>query len=462
MKIAFFYLALFVSPVSAALADCPAPADNSFTAAARAKFDCSSSLPLKGHETDRKFQVHYDFPKTLPDTSKLPWLAINPDKDPAGYMKAILAYVTKVNARPEIDWRIEDNKQEQWCDAPWFFMLREPLRGMTTERWSRPKELHALQTSWERNFAVGIYNDVACYGFGQIWGDPAFPKTRGFAFAEGAVSAKMLFTSATPSSVPYLAGSKEWDIAGKKDGGMMTMRLLQLDISVKDKRSPNGWFFGTFVYNAMQPGNTPYERLVPVGLIWGSDPALNAEAYLSKAMTPTESWVNPDVAAQFYALPRQHLGLFGRANGPVDNPLSACITCHQRALDWGTAVLPDTWQETEAERLLPDVPSDPYDDKAIAAYFRNIGTNSPVADTQSLDYVLQVSKGITAFRNWVATDFPDHAASTTDVTPYPFKQPDPDTCACAPTNDNAVTIDNTVEGISEENGLDPTGKLFLR
>lgn len=248
----------------------------------------------------------------------------------------------------------------------------------------------------------------------------------------------------------------------EKGGDTMTMRLLQLDISVKDERSPNGWFFGTFVYNAMQPGNTPYERLVPVGLIWGSDPALNVEAYLSKAMTPTESWVNPDVAAQFYALPRQHLGLFGRANGPVDNPLSACITCHQRAHDWGTAVLPDTWQAAEADKLLPDVPSDPYDNKAVAAYFRNIGTNSPVAETQSLDYVLQVSKGIAAFRNWVATDFPQYTSSTTDVPPYPFKRSPPEACPCAATDDDTANIATPVTGVSEENELDPTGKLFLR
>ncbi|UXS01370.1 hypothetical protein [Agrobacterium tumefaciens] len=458
MKFSILFAAFFFSSISAALADCPAPVDSSFAAAAQAKFDCSSSLPLKGHETDRKFQVHYDFPKTLPDNTKLPWLSIDPQKEPAAYMKAILGYVTKVNARPDIDWRIEDNKEEQWCDAPWFFMLREPLRGMTTERWSRPKELHALQKGWERNFAVGIYNDVACYGFGQIWGDPAFPKTRGFAFAEGAVAAKMLFTTATPQDVPYLANSKEWEVAGKKDGGTMTMRLLQLDLSVKDKRSPNGWFFGTFVYNALQPGATPYDRLVPVGLIWGSDPALTANAYMTKGATPTESWVNPLIAEQFYALPRQHLGLFGRANGPVDNPKSACITCHQGSLDWGTAVLPKSWQASEAAKLMPGAPYDPYDDAAVTAYFRNIGTNSAVADTQALDYVLQVSKGIAAFRNWVATDFPDQAAATTDVPPYPFKPQPPG--AFVPTDEISPDLAGP-EGW-EENEHDTTGKLFLR
>ncbi len=204
MKTLVSCVLFFLLAAVGAAAECPPPADSGFKASAKALFDCSSSLPLKGAEGERKFQIHYDFPQTLPDNTHLPWLAVDPMADPSGYMKSILNYVIKVNARPDIDWRIEDNKEERWCDAPWFYMLREPLHGMTSERWSRPKELHALQTDWEQNFAVGIYNDVACYGFGQIWGDPAFPKTRGFALAEGALSAKMLFSSATPSQVPYL------------------------------------------------------------------------------------------------------------------------------------------------------------------------------------------------------------------------------------------------------------------
>ncbi|MEQ8306916.1 MAG: hypothetical protein RIA09_10165 [Hoeflea sp.] len=409
-----------------ALAACPEPPSNDFADAATTLFNCSSSRPLIGGEGEPKFQVHYDFPQQLPDTSTLPWLAIDPFDDPGGYMLSILHYATRVNARPDIDWRIQDNTEESWCDAPWFQDLREPLHGMTSERWSRPKELHALQTDWERNWAVGIYNDVACYGVGQIWDDPTFPKTKDFAFADGALGVKMLFTTASPSEVPFLTGSKEWQVAANDDGSIITMRMLQLDISVKDKRSPNGWFFGTFMYDATQPGDNPYERLVPVGLIWGSDPDLTMSAYLSKAAVPEESWVNPKVAERFYSLPRHNLGLNGRANGPVDNPLSACITCHQQALDWGRAVLPNTPAAAEAAQLLPNVPSDPFDEEAAKAYFINIGSDSPVPGAQSLDYTLQLAKGMAAFRTWVIKNYPDHAASTTDIPPYPFKEDAPE------------------------------------
>ncbi|TCL63631.1 hypothetical protein [Rhizobium sp. BK251] len=453
-RILFFIFFLVVGG-GQAFAECPAPGSSDFHTVATALFNCSSARPLKGAETERKFQIHYDFPQALPETSTLPWLSVDPMADPAGYLHAILGYATKVNARDDVDWRIEDNKMESWCSAPWFHMSREPLHGMTNERWSRPKELHELQGAWTRNWAVGIYNDVACYGFGQIWKDPAFPKTKGFSFADGALAVKMLFTNATPSQVPYLTGSKEWTVAALDDGGTITMRLLQLDVSMKDKRSPNGWFFGTFMYDATQPGDTVWDRLVPVGLIWGSDNDLTAKAYLETGAVAKQSWVNPAVASRFFALPRHNLGLFGRANGPVDNPKADCISCHLRALDWGRAVLKDSPEEKEALTLLPDVPNDPFDDAAVKAYFRDIGSQSPVPNTQSLDYSLQVSEGVGAFRTWVATAFPDQAASTTDVTPYPFT-PAPPVAEAAPM---ALPVDSDK---FKAGTIDMNNDLFVR
>jgi len=415
----FTFMIVAVAP--AAFAKCPDTTGMSYKKAAESMFNCPSNRPLIGAEEYRKFRIHYDFPQKLPNAKNLPWLSIDPFSQPAQYMKVILDYTTKVNARPEIDWRIEDNRMENWCSAPWFQSLREPLHGLTSERSSRPRELHVLQTEWARTWAVGIYNDVACYGFGQIWKDPTFPKTKGFAFANGALSIKMLFTTAKPSQVPYLTGSKEWIVAANDDGSTTTMRLLQIDISTKDDRSPNGWFFGTFIYNATQPGDTVWDRMVPVGLIWGSDPDLTATGYYEEASVPKEGWMNPAVAAMFFPLPRQNLGLFGRVNGPVDNPKSACITCHQRAVDWGREVLRGSPEEEETTKLLPDVPFDPFDAAAAKKYFRNIGSDTPVPGTQSLDYSLQVSKGIAFFRTWVAAKYPEESANTTDVTPYPFK-----------------------------------------
>jgi hypothetical protein len=58
--------------------------------------------------------------------------------------------------------------------------------------------------------------------------------------------------------------------------------------------------------------------MVPVRLMWGNDP---------NGSPLTQSWINPN--APLYA--RQHLGVDGRLNGPVDNRASACMSCHSRA-----------------------------------------------------------------------------------------------------------------------------------
>jgi hypothetical protein len=52
--------------------------------------------------------------------------------------------------------------------------------------------------------------------------------------------------------------------------------------------------------------------------MWGNDPG---------GLPLTQSWINPK--APLYA--RQHLGVDDRLNGPVDNPDSACMSCHSTA-----------------------------------------------------------------------------------------------------------------------------------
>ena len=87
--------------------------------------------------------------------------------------------------------------------------LREPMRGLTRERSSRLGELHPSQTTRAGNWAVSLYNDIGGYGFHRIWGDKkAFPKTKDFAFDEGTMAVKLLFSLATPEEVPYLRYAK--------------------------------------------------------------------------------------------------------------------------------------------------------------------------------------------------------------------------------------------------------------
>ena len=201
------------------------------------------------------------------------------------------------------------------------------------------------------------------------------------------------------------------------------MRLLQVDVAVRDSHADpyTGWVFGTFIYDAYAPGETVWEKLVPVGLMWGSDPDLTSGEYEERGRISQQGWVNPAVAAKFFHLPRHNLGLHGRLNGPVDNPKSACLACHGRALDWGRGVVPDTPAFQEAALLRPFGPN-PYDDKAVQNFFRNLKSDDPfVSGTQSLDYSLQLSDGLMRFRTWVARTFPAEEKNSSDVPPYKFK-----------------------------------------
>lgn len=414
----------------AAFADCAVPSGSGFAAAAQAQFECSSARPLANAPAgEREFQVKLDFPATMPVATDLPWQTIDFAQNPEAYVRALLAYGIEHNSDPAIDWRIEDNHLTRWCHAPWFHSQRERLHGMTLERGSRPRELHDLQLAFTRNWAVGFYNDIGCFALGRVWADPKFPKTKDFAFPAGTYSIKLLFTTAAAGQVPYLSGSKEWNAAIEEDGSFVTMRLLQVDVAVRDPRADQftGWLFGTFMYDAGAPGATVWEKLVPVGLMWGNDPDLTSFQYEERGGVPQQGWVNPAVAAKFFHLPRHNLGLHGRLNGPVDNFKAACLACHGRALDWGRAVQRGTPAAQEAQLLLPLAPN-PYDEPAVENYFRNLKPDEPfVAGTQPLDFSLQLAGGIASFRNWVVRDFPAEAASTSDVPAYVFisEQPPP-------------------------------------
>jgi len=450
------FLALLLSASPAQLAGglpCAVQKEMQFQEAARVKFECSSARALEGGAGEREFKIkHATLASPAPET--LPWKAIDPFAEPQRYVKALLDYGIKDNK--DVDWRIEENQASNWCHAPWFHDERERLRGMTRERGSRPFELHVGQASSKENWAIGVYNDIACQRLALMWQNPTFPKTKDFAFPEGSYAIKLLFTSATPAEVPYLAGSMEWRAALGDKGIITTMRLLQVDVAVKDGRASatSGWFFGTFIYDAATPGNTPYERLTPVGLSWGNDPTLNAADYELRGKTVKESWVNPAVAAKFFGLPRHNLGLFGRLNGPVDNPKSSCVACHGRALDWGRAIMKGSLAEQIATLQLPMFPTDPYDNGELGQYFRNLGTAPFVKDTQPLDYSLQVAKGVEFFRAWVFANYKDMAGRTTDVPQYgfptdPFEAPQRQTIEAPPTDSS-----ESVEPIPLEQSAD--------
>ncbi|MEO5683590.1 MAG: hypothetical protein ABIQ88_13155 [Chitinophagaceae bacterium] len=338
------------------------------------------------------FKLSAAYPKKLSKKQSRPWLQFNFKTQPEKYMNAVLQYFLEGNK--SIDFVVQKNKTRKWYHAPSMSWQqpgraygREFIHGLTKERSSPARELFPTQTNFIQNWAVGFYNAPGAYTFGKVWADTNNLQTADVSFPEGTVTAKLLFTAASPEEVPYVDGSLAWTAnINKIAGGItirspQTVRLLQVDIAVKDARANafTGWVFGTFAYHADAPGKTVWTKLVPAGLMWGNDPGKFKGEPLS------ETWINPAFITLF-TFPNgdtMHTGFQGRLNGPVDNPGSSCMSCHASA---------------QSPQFKPMIPSSNSTDN-LNKFFRNVPSGEAFDGkpaSKSMDYSLQLSGGVAA------------------------------------------------------------------
>jgi hypothetical protein len=355
--------------------------------AAHAQFPDAHDPPPAGW-TGPVFKLSQAYPATLPSLeplSKRKWRQFDfkkPSEAPK-YLQAVLDYCMEGNTPNNFN-AVGQNPVRKWYHAPWLHSTasgREFIRGMTRERPSRPGELGPAQTAEFANWAVGFYNARGGYTIGQVWKDPAHPDPRKAKFPSNVVTCKLLFTTAPLSQAPFLEGSLEWqgDINRQSGTGTRpTLRLLQLDVAVKDNRanSTTGWVFGTFQYEK-DASSSPdwWKHMVPVGLMWGSD----VTSVLANK-PPKEQWINTDRGQKL------HLGFRGLLNGPIDNPRASCSACHGFAqVNRINAPIPS----------IPNIPSANASNNSITRYFTNLKAATPLSgDYYSVDYSLQLQLGI--------------------------------------------------------------------
>ncbi len=311
------------------------------------------------------------------------------------YLLAVLDYVYAGNL--ETDWKVRENKTRKWFHAPWMHAGvtgREFMRGLTVERRSCGKEIVEGRICDDdklsvENWAVSVYNEPGAFYINQVWTEmlgknpnPAnFPAD---GFPENTVAVKLLFTQAETDFTRHSVNWKADIYRGKMPP--QTMRLLQIDVSVRDDVSPTGWVFGTFVYHddappieysggAISPENQGWRRVVPLGLTFGSE--------------TTQSLLNPQVPIP------QHFGCQQRLNGPVDNPKSSCLACHAMA---------EIPEDLDFEKLNLTYPKMSCDAETDEFWFKHVNPRSdklnektlsaPDKQTVSLDFSLQLREGI--------------------------------------------------------------------
>ncbi len=352
-----------------------------------------SSVQLPAGWTGPVFHLSQNYPREIPEDT-YPWSQFDPRSQSEQYMSAVLQYCLDGNV--EKDWALEANTKRGWYHVPWMHWGahgREPIHGLTFERMSQPRELAPEQTAVLQNWAVGMYNAPGGYVIGQVWTNPILPNTASAVFPPNTVSIKLLFTEGTPDQIPFLAGSKVWPsyvYANPRKTGprapriVKSLRLLQVDIAVRDPRidDTTGWVFGTFIYDGRNPGDDPYSKLRPVGLMWGNDPSLGPAQY-QQGVRPTQTNLYQPTQGIM-----RHYGWLDRLDGPVDNPKSSCLSCHSTA-QWPVAA--------------PMVPPTKTREGSPAwmQWFRNIPAGHSFSDnTQSLDYSLQLASGIQNHAAW--------------------------------------------------------------
>lgn len=390
----------------------------------------------------RVFKLSQDYPDSLPPKEDYPWSAIAFEDggpvDPEAFLAALLAYGLEGNVAA--DFYAEDNAVRAWYHMPWMDWNseiaadwpgtdgREFVHGLTHEFDSNPKTLSSLQGRFVDTWSGAYFNARAGFGIGQVYCDPDDPDPAalnpdpgGFNnFPDGAYIIKLLFTTAEEAQLPTLAGTLVWqgDIfvdrspRHRNQGplerfrrAVQPLRLLQIDVAVRDDRSLTGWLFGTFTYDGRRPGKTPWERMVPLGLQWGSNPKVLyretcPEAGACDPQPLTQQWLDKEALRSLLKPPYtlDHLGYGARLAGPVDNPKAACLGCHQ------TAGFPQVPIEPEVAALAPVLGLDDrknpgeFQDFRMS-YYRNLVSGTVFSESQlyAADYSLQLSMSLQNF-----------------------------------------------------------------
>lgn len=383
------------------------------------RFDVTRSTAYDTAASPIGFPWRRDLPQTA-GTGRHAWDGKAPQDDWRAYMDAFMTEV-RAGGLTIADGKASMKADAEWWVTPWMDYGdngREKAFGLTKERNPGKGDLAPGSGTGRQVWAVGFYNHDGAHALGQVYADPCNPRVpaAGFTLPEGSASFKLLFTTATGDDAAYLTGSPEVQAYVNAPGGRRTLqavRLLQMDIAVRDSSSPTGWVMGTYIWQGPRKGDGLFDNLVPVGLMWGNDQAA-AAAPRDAFATLTETRLNPDLAGVVWRghgqvwTERPWPGFQGRLNGPADNMMSTCLSCHALA----------QWPRSKALSILPLAPkytmttlnNDDVRADLARDYLRNVKggqltepSEATATDTwggaRPLDYSLQLEASFTRMCN---------------------------------------------------------------
>jgi hypothetical protein len=393
------------------LGDNPADGDEADTAA----FPDFGYMVPPSEYSGPVFQLSQNYPDTLPSTVPA-FLSVDYKKDWRGWLEKAQDYCFEGNL--DIDFRIEKNPLRKWYHMPWQHTGpngREGFHGLTQEAPVQAYQLAATQSDGTTGaVAIGFYNDIAGYTIGKMWKKHDHPiHNQNYSFQQGAVLFKFLFVTFADSTkaarqVPSLTNGIWWDGYVVSDFTKMNtpnpamyrhrskVVLIQMDVMVRDTTSPHGWIFGNFQYNGNMHRPEKWKNLVPVGIMWDEDPTDTTNQSNPKPVKTVINTslkgtiINPDASE----LPPTHLGWNGRLNGPVDNPMSSCYSCHSTAEYPQLALMSPLFNSDTLRNNPPGSPG-------WMRWFLNLPCGKPFdQDARSMDFSYQLAISLQNFYDW--------------------------------------------------------------
>jgi hypothetical protein len=375
--------------------------------------DFGYMLPPSEVSGIKVFKLSQDYPQIEPAGELPPFFKTDFKSDWKKWLMQVRDYCFEGNiGNPSVqdDFRVENNAKRKWYHVPWQHYGsngREGFHGLTKEAPVKAGQL-ALGQDYSTGgaWAVGFFNDRAGWKIGQVWKDHAKPNpaAMGKGFSNGSVLFKLLFVSIpreiAEKQVPSLRNGVWWDAYATytfadNTRSPIQVALIQMDVMVRDDRAPYGWVFGNFQFNGQLAGKA-WENLTPVGIMWGQDPDNNTNppAPFPLVKTPINPALKETIINSGKELPPTHLGWNGRLNGPLDNPLSSCFSCHSTAQYPQASALSPLF-EPSLSHVVPG-------DKTWMLWFRNIACGTPFNEKkgQPMDFCLQLAESLQNFDTW--------------------------------------------------------------
>ncbi|MBO9731438.1 MAG: hypothetical protein J7623_22550 [Chitinophaga sp.] len=321
------------------------------------------SVPSKQQYSAPLFVLSHDYPTSFTPIVDPPWRrALNghpiDSSNVFPYMDSLKNYIA-----PRVIPFFTSNTtwtsaKYGWFNEPWLGSQREAILGAYLGN-GNPANMFKTLKEAEAGYALVLYDSIAAYTVGQIWGKTGQKvnlMNDAAQFKEGSVIVKLAFSNVNGPDWSPMDGAQTFDVydtiptrADPRLGYQMRkVSFFQMDIIVKDSAtSPQtGWVYSTFVYDKLKPGKSFWDKMVPLGAMWGNDPDVNSP--LQPPYPPLKETIINKLAPEYS---RETLGWGGRLSGPNDGAvaqeafdintgkkynnlaLSSCMSCHSPAQD---------------------------------------------------------------------------------------------------------------------------------